>query len=58
MQGRLDPETDVNMPFENVLMSGAYLELFSGRGLQSSSLFKRSFFDRFNFKQLKQQKRL
>ena len=45
MQRRLDPETGANKLFENVFMSGA-------RGYQFLSLFKRSFFDRFNFKQL------
>ena len=32
MQRRLDPETGVNKPFENVFMSGAYSEYFQGRG--------------------------
>ena len=45
MHRRLDLETGVNKPFENVFMSGAYLEFFfSGRRHQFSSLFKRSFF--------------
>ena len=52
MQKRLDPETGVNKIFENVFMSGAYSEIFSGRGHQFSSLFKRSFFDRFNLSNL------
>ena len=43
MQRRLDSETGVNKPFENVFMSGAYSEFFSGRGHQFSSLFKRVF---------------
>ena len=52
MHKRLDPETGVDKPFESVFMSGAYSEFFSKRGHQILSLFKRSFFDRFNFKQL------
>ena len=32
MQKRLDPETGVNKIFEYGFMSGAYLEIFSGRG--------------------------
>ena len=52
MQRCLDPKTGVNMPFENVFMSGAYSEIFSGRRHQFLSFFKRSFFHRLNFKQL------
>ena len=43
MQRRLDPETDVNKHFENVFMSGAYSQFFSGRWHQYSSLFMRKF---------------
>ena len=43
MQRRLDPETDVNKPFENVFMSGAYSQVFSGKGHQFLSFFKRIF---------------
>ena len=43
MQKRSYSETRVNKPFENVFMSGAYLELFSGKRHQFSSLFKRIF---------------
>ena len=32
MQRRLDTETGVNKPFENVFMSGVYSEFFSGKG--------------------------
>ena len=52
MQKRLDPKTGVNKIFENVFMSGAYSEFFSGRGHQLSSLFKRSFFRKIKFQQL------
>ena len=52
MQRHLDPETGVYKPFENVFMSGVYSEVFLGRRHQFSSLFKRNFFDRLNFKQL------
>ena len=44
MQRRLDPETGVNKPFENVFMSGAYSQCFSGKMHQFSSLFKRRVF--------------
>ena len=42
MQKRLDPETGINKIFENVFISGACSEIFSGRVHQFSSLFKRS----------------
>ena len=42
MQRRLDSVTGVNKPFENLFISGAYSEFFSGRGHQFSSLFKRT----------------
>ena len=51
MHRRLDLETGVNKLFENVFMSGAYTDFFSEREHQFSSIFKRSFLDRFNFKQ-------
>ena len=53
MQKRLDPKTGGNKPLENVFMSGAYSEFFSGREHQFSSLFSRSFLNRFKFEQLK-----
>ena len=53
MQRCLDPETGVNKLFDNVFMSGAYSDFFSGKKHQFLSIFKRSFFDRFIFKQLK-----
>ena len=43
MQRRLDPEAEVNKPFGNVFMSGAYSEFFSGSGTNFYSLFKRIF---------------
>ena len=43
MQKRLDPQTGVNKPFENVFMSGAYSEFFSHQFL---SLFIGSFLDK------------
>ena len=52
MQGRLDPETVVNKLFENVFMSGAYSEYFSGKGHQLSSLFKRIFLTDLNLSNL------
>ena len=54
MQKRLEPEMGVNKIFENVFMSGAYTEIFSGSGHQFSSLFNRRlvFFDRFNLSNL------
>ena len=39
MQKRLDPETSVNKPFENVLCEGANSQIFSERRHQFSSLF-------------------
>ena len=45
MQRRLDPETGVNKPFENVSFQGRiYSEVFSRRGHQFSSLFSSVFF--------------
>ena len=44
MQRRLDPETGVNKPFENVFLSGAYSEFFLKRGINFGHFFKRSFF--------------
>ena len=58
MQRRLDPETGVNKPFEDVSMSGAYSEFFQGGGINFRHFSSVVFFDRFNFKQLKRQKRL
>ena len=54
MQRRLEPEMGVNKPFENVFMSGAYSEFFSGRRHYNFRHFSSVvFFDRFDFKQLK-----
>ena len=47
MQRRLDLERGVNKPLENVFMSGAYSELFSGRRYQFSSRFDRIFVTNF-----------
>ena len=52
MQRRLDPETGVNKPFENVFMSGVYSENFWGRGHQFSPLFKRIFSTDLNLSNL------
>ena len=40
----MGPEMSVNKPFENLFMSGAYSEFFSGRGHQFLSLFRAQFF--------------
>ena len=40
MQRRLDPETGVNKPFENVFTSGASSEFFQGKGTNFRHLFR------------------
>ena len=49
MQRRLDPETGVNKPFENVFMSGAFSEFFQGGGNNFCYFSSVVFLDRFNF---------
>ena len=58
MQRRLDAETGVNKPFENVSCQGSIQHFLRERApifVAFSSVF---FFGRVNFKQLKYQKRL
>ena len=52
MQKRVDPETGVNKISENVFMSGAYSEIFSGRGTNFRHFLSVVFFDRFNLSNL------
>ena len=52
MQKRLDPETGVNKICENVFMSGAYSEIFLGRGTNFRHFSSVVFFDRFNLSNL------
>ena len=44
MQKRLDPETGVNKPFENVLCKGRIQKFFQRGGINFRRFFKRSFF--------------
>ena len=44
MQIRLDPETGVNKPFENVSCQGRIQNIFQGGGTNCRYFFKRSFF--------------
>ena len=44
MQRRLDPETGVNRPFENVSCQGRIQNLFQGVGTKFRRFFKLSFF--------------
>ena len=44
MQRRLDPETGVNKPFENVSCQGRIQSCFQGGGTIFCHFFKRSFF--------------
>ena len=44
MQRRLDPETGVNKPFENVSCQGRIQNFFQGVGTNFCHFFKRSFF--------------
>ena len=44
MQKRLDPETGVNKPFQNVSCQRRIQKLFLGRGIKFHRFFKRSFF--------------
>ena len=52
MQKRLDPETDVNKPFENVSCQGRIQKFFQGGSTKFNHFFKRIFSGRVNFKQL------
>ena len=58
MHRRLDPETGVNKPFENVSCQGRIENFFQVGGTNFRHFFKHVFFGRFSFKQLKYQKRL
>ena len=61
MPRRLDPETGVNKPFENVLYQGAYSEFlfFQGGGAPNFVTFLSVVcFGKVNFKLFKYQKRL
>ena len=47
------PKKDVNIPFENVFMSAAYSEFFSGGGVPKFDIyFKRSFSGRIILKHI------
>ena len=58
MQRRLDSETGLNKPFENVSGQGRAHKLFLGGGTNFRHFFERSFFGEVYFKQLQCQKRL
>ena len=58
MQRRLDPETGVNKPFENVSCYRRIQKFFQGGGTNFRHFSCVVFFDRFDFKQLESQKRL
>ena len=58
MQRRLDPETGVNKPFENALCQGRIQNFFRERIPIFLTFSNVVFSGRFNFKQLKYQKRL
>ena len=44
MQKRLDPETGVNKPFENISCQGRIQNFFQGGGTNFRHFFKRNFF--------------
>ena len=58
MQRRLELETGVYRPFENVLCRGRIKNFFQGGGTNIRHFFKRSFLGKVNFKQLRYQKQL
>ena len=58
MQRRLNSETGVNKPFENVSCQGRIQKFLRERASIFVTFFKRIFSGRVNFKQLKFQKRL
>ena len=55
MYRRLDSETSVNKPFENVSCQGHIQNFFKGEGTNFRHFFKRRFFARVNFNKLKYQ---
>ena len=58
MQKRLDTETGVNKPFENVSCQGPIQDFFRERAPIFVTFSSKVFYGRVNFKQLKYQKRL
>ena len=54
MQRRLNPETreNIKQAFRKCFMSGRIENFFQEEGIKFCHFFKRSFFDRVNFKQL------
>ena len=58
IQRRLDPETGVNKPFENLSCQGRVQNFFQGGGTNFRHFFKHIFFGRVNLKLIKYRKRL